>query len=878
MIELKTVTKATPCRHCGKPDWCYRLSNGLEVCNREQVAEGWRTTKKRDRNSKTLLAKIEDSPQEARQVSMQRWDYPARTGEPLARMVRRNFSNGKKKCHQEGRKGNRWVKSLDHIDRADIPIYRYGVICEAIQAGEMIFFAEGETCADALVAMGLQATCNIGGSGNLADSDLDDLDRANLIILPDCDRGGIKWAEKIHARFPQAQAIYADPDHYSWKPENIPPDNGYDIANWIEDQDLTTDQILAAIEPYREGLLKVEIPDFAPEAEQHYTEKAIEALYSDKKYIAIGETLYRFNGKHYAPLGTKSEQRRIADWCRTNPVATGADRWKYSWATAATINNIWAWLLIRFGVEPEDINPPGLNLNNGTLILKFKGKDVTWELTKHSPDRLYTYCVDVDYDPQADDFNCNRLLSCLDPQQQVIFLRSIAGGIDLSYIRGKQGRAVKALLLHGEGSNGKDSLRTVTQLLFGNSMVSLSVSDFQQYDSGRKFPVAKLEGAKISWSSENSRYATLETVESLKFAVTGEPIDIEHKNKPQYEIEPKAVFFFNCNEPPRLTGGSEAIDQRYALLKFEKTFKKGADPRNNEIEADPRFRYDPEFLAKEVAPAFLNKVLEQLPKLLKEGIDYSSIAQALKELREDSNHLWQFCKELGINYLPGEKIYIKDLWEDLKHWYTKNGTLEVFSDGNGKEKLQWYDQVNPYDKTIKSPNQVFSRFSQLFPKIKKMSETIDRKRLGQSYISGIGYIASLASHPHEQRATASQLPHKSEAVSEATTQLYRECEASEAISLQLVSDEKLLCEVIRRFPAYPLGMQQKFIEDLVNASVSSEKSEKYEKVNASQTKYVRYKDETWKVLYNYRGIYSLGKSGFSKVFLKVHCSECTPIE
>ena len=54
--ELISVTKADPCPHCGKPDWCYSKGS-VTVCNREQPpATGWYATSKSDVNGKLYYA------------------------------------------------------------------------------------------------------------------------------------------------------------------------------------------------------------------------------------------------------------------------------------------------------------------------------------------------------------------------------------------------------------------------------------------------------------------------------------------------------------------------------------------------------------------------------------------------------------------------------------------------------------------------------------------------------------------------------------------------------------------------------------------------------------------------------------------------------
>lgn len=256
MDGLTTASKAFPCPHCSKPDWCYTILAGdLSVCNRTcPPADGWYQTSKQDRNNKFYYAKS-DSKLELKGdkpllINTQTWNYNDRTGNLLVKVVRQNFSDGKKKIYQEGWTGKSWIKSLKHIDRSDVPIYRYLEIKEAIALGKIIFFVEGEKCVDALVRLGLEATCNLRGSDGLVDSDLKDLVGANLIICPDRDRPGLKLADRLSKSFPNANFLYAFPDSKFW--DNCPESGGLDVADWIQDFNLSAQNLLDAVESKRE--------------------------------------------------------------------------------------------------------------------------------------------------------------------------------------------------------------------------------------------------------------------------------------------------------------------------------------------------------------------------------------------------------------------------------------------------------------------------------------------------------------------------------------------------------------------------------------------------------------------------------------------------
>ena len=171
--------------------------------------------------------------------------------------------------------------------------------------------------------------------------------------------------------------------------------------------------------------------------------------------------------------------------------------------------------------------------------------------------------------------------------------------------RNKMGRDIRAAIMKGIGSNGKDSLRACVSIIFGGQISDVTLLDFKTYDNGRKFPLCRLKGSPVNWPSEN-KPIDISNLQSLKAAITGDNLSYEIKGKQETPFEPNSVFFFNLNNTPDIGDNLEAIKSRFCIFDFKKTFVKDANPRLNEIEADPRFRYDTNFLINDVCPAFLN--------------------------------------------------------------------------------------------------------------------------------------------------------------------------------------------------------------------------------------------------------------------------------
>jgi putative DNA primase/helicase len=484
------------------------------------------------------------------------------------------------------------------------------------------------------------------------------------------------------------------------------------------------------------------IPDTAPSAAQNFILKAEDALYSEGHYVSIGGLLYRFTGSYYKELNESSEKRRIGGWLKTySEKVKGV--WVKNRADTASVNAVFNWVVNQNAVDPAQVNPGGLNCSNGVVKINFDGSH---SLVPHEPRYIYTY-VGCKYDPDIDPANCYRLLECLEPPQRKIFLRTAAAALNLKLVRSKlTGRGVKGLLCHGEGSNGKDTLRAVLATVFGQGMTGKSLSDFKSYDMGRKFTLAGIEGSICNWASENTAKVDLDNIQSLKQLITGDPIDIERKGKDAYEYKPVAIFFANCNKLPGITGGTAAIDDRYSILRFDKTYARNAIAAEGQLEADPRFKDDEKFILEQVAPAMLNELLREFPLLLSEGIDYQATRDAMQKAQEESRHLWQFAREVGLEVQVGGRVWITDLWDLLVDWYEGMGIVDKESGNNSKEKLIWHDLPNKYDSPVKAINQVASRFSEIFPKLQvcRYCERGEIERKGQRYLLGIGFVQNSA--------------------------------------------------------------------------------------------------------------------------------------
>jgi putative DNA primase/helicase len=105
----------------------------------------------------------------------------------------------------------------------------------------------------------------------------------------------------------------------------------------------------------------------------------------------------------------------------------------------------------------------------------------------------------------------------------------------------------------------------------------------------------------------------------------------------------------------------------------------------------------------------------------------------MREAQEESRHLWQFAREVGLEFNPEGKVYIGDLYKRLEDWYQENGWLTV--DDSGKKPKKSWESESPYDLPVKKPQDLYLRLRELFPKIERRVDTQERKKC--NFISGL---------------------------------------------------------------------------------------------------------------------------------------------
>lgn len=426
------------------------------------------------------------------------------------------------------------------------------------------------------------------------------------------------------------------------------------------------------------------------------------------RWICHDNILHRWNGAYYEPVPDEHLTPLLAHFLQQLHTTERRDgEHIHPWGRPRYIAESLAWMRAKLGTT--QVNPNNaINCRNGVVSWSWQGARFNLQFTPHDPDRAFTYITDYDYDPHANPEHMFRLLEAVEPTDRDTLQRILGSSLDLAKYRATRGRP-RAMLMIGSGSNGKDTIRTALRDTLGaRNFSSCTLADFRQYDQGRKFPIAPLRDASINWSSENSQFVHIDSLQALKGAISGEELAWEVKGIQETTFVPNCLFVFNLNKEPSLTGEQAAIETRFHVFQFKRTYM-SVPTRPEHLKADPRLKDDPAFIHSQICPAFLNWLLEGLQLSVEHGIDYETGREAMRAVRRKGSHLWDFCDEIGLSWDEDAETPLTTVWAHLCRWYQEEG----FKDSNGRWVID-----PPNDPTVKASRLVLQRLLVVFPDLK----------------------------------------------------------------------------------------------------------------------------------------------------------------
>lgn len=199
-----------------------------------------------------------------------------------------------------------------------------------------------------------------------------------------------------------------------------------------------------------------------------------------------------------------------------------------------------------------------INLKNGVLNIEND------ELEEHDPKHYFTTQFPVEYDSDAEfDLWEEKLKEWVPNKKDRLFLQEFIG-----YCLTFDVSRHKAVILYGEGSNGKSTFLNVISELFGSK--NLSSSSLRRL-SENKYEAASLENKLVNICHDIDSIP-IKRVGILKNIIHGNGIKIEEKYKKTYESTLPTRLMFSANELPRSIDTTSGWFRSFEIIHFPNEF------------------------------------------------------------------------------------------------------------------------------------------------------------------------------------------------------------------------------------------------------------------------------------------------------------------
>ena len=318
--------------------------------------------------------------------------------------------------------------------------------------------------------------------------------------------------------------------------------------------------------------------------------------------------------------------------------------------------------------EPKEPSINLVNLDNGVLDVD------AMILIPHDPKFQFFQKIPVKYDPAAKCPLIEKFLTEISssPEDKAILIEWVGYNLLRSY------PIQKALMLIGEGANGKSTyLNLVKTLLGSENVASKSLQDLENH----RFAKASLFG-KLANISPDLPDVALKRTGTFKALTGGDAIDGEKKFKDSFPFWNYAKLSFSCNKMPQVDDNTDAFFRRWLIAVFPNKFENGSCDQN--------------ILEKLCTPeelsGLLNLALEALKKILNQRA--FSYSRTTDQVRADyiakSDPIGGFVLENIENDTEAE-IIKKELF-DLFAAYCREKNLPVVNSDTFFKNLPKYVQ------------------------------------------------------------------------------------------------------------------------------------------------------------------------------------------
>lgn len=362
------------------------------------------------------------------------------------------------------------------------------------------------------------------------------------------------------------------------------------------------------------------------------------------EFVAVKDSpnVYAFTGKRWESLSKTDLHIFAQENVRPEPLM----RERAEFESFVRLTN--AVPVDHFTKTPEGV----FNFQNGIFDLS------SGELKPHDKAYPFRHILPCDYDPLADAPRFRKFIKEVTCERENIelCLQEYLGYI----IAGGPCKFQKALLLLGEGSNGKSTFTNVVRWLTGKANCSLSSKDLP--DPQKR---VSLMGKLANIAEENSKNS-FRNVEVMKNMISGGLIWAKQLWEQPFEFQNQAKLIILCNELPQNFDNTHGFYRRLLIVPFDAMFD--ISTGTADVNLDDK-------LQAELSGIF-NYAIEGYRRLMMQnGFTEPVESQALLQeysLESDTVKAW-FEDEVEVVKIDGVFCHRTELYESYKNHCSTNG-------------------------------------------------------------------------------------------------------------------------------------------------------------------------------------------------------------